>query len=222
MINAEDVVNYLKDNPSFFEQNKDVIGDLKFSDDQQPFHQRQIDVLKKRHADEQRRFQLVVDSAKNNQELDQSVHDFARRLLAWDQLSGEQNLDKVPAAESTITSHFGITAASICLLNQSDGSISAEEVGQLLLRVRHGNSICDDRVANDLLLKIFGQETAVASCAFVPLLPYQYLSGNEEGSTESEVIGILVMGDNDVERFKPGMGSIYLDRMGQLVAAFLS
>lgn len=199
MIKSEEVAEYLKKNPAFFDEHQDVLAEIQLGADQQPFHQRQVEVLKERHSAEQARFEMVVDSARSNQELEQSLHELAQRMLSEKQ-------DGSVSAENIITSHFSLKHVKVCL----EGEQFGDDLDLMKKRVAHGASVCDDRISSQLLEALFGEQNGVESCAFVPL--------NHAGKG----IGVMVLGAEEGQRFQPGMGTIYLDRIGQLVGAFLS
>ena len=199
MTKSEEVAEYLRQNPTFFDDHQDVLAELQIGGDQQPFHQRQVQVLRQRHSAEQARYEMVVDSARNNQELELSLHRLAQRLLREGQGKPEQ-------AEVIITDHFSLRSVKVCVDDKQFG----EEFGLIKKRVSHGASVCDDRVSSQLLEALFEENNKVESCAFVPL------------KSEESNVGVLVLGAVDRDRFTPGMGTIYLDRIGELVGAFLS
>ena len=201
-MNSEEVANYLKENPDFFENHQEILADIETAAEQQPFHQRQLEVLRQRHSAEQARYQTVVDSARNNQALEQTLHGFARQLLKV------QKRNAGTAAE-IVQREFDLDQTRIFLSakEQNDCDLDLE---LLVKRVAHGSSICDDRVSSDLLLQLFGPSHTVKSCAFVPM-------GQNTSSN-----GVMILGANEEDRFQPGMGAIYLDRIGELVYAFLS
>ncbi|MGI9316322.1 MAG: DUF484 family protein [bacterium] len=199
MTKSEEVAEYLRQNPAFFEEHQDVLADLQVGDTQLPFHQRQVQVLKQRHSAEQARYEMVVDSARNNQELELSLHQLAQKLLSEKQGSPG-------SAEAIIAAHFSLRHVKVCV----DDSQFGEEFALMKKRVLHGASVCDDRVASQLLESLFGNQNNVESCSFIPLQHNQ------------KSIGVVVLGSNERSRFQPGMGTIYLDRIGQLVGAFLS
>lgn len=199
MTKSEEVAEYLRQNPAFFDEHQDVLAELQIGGDQQPFHQRQVQVLKQRHSAEQARYEMVVDSARNNQELELSLHRLAQRLLRESPGNSER-------AESIVADHFSLGSVKVCV----DDAQFGEEFGLMKKRVSHGASVCDDRVSSQLLNVLFEDSHEVQSCAFVPL------------KCGESALGVLVLGAIDSGRFKPGMGTIYLDRIGELVGAFLS
>lgn len=199
MTKSEEVAEYLRQNPAFFEEHQDVLAELQVNDAQQPFHQRQVQVLKQRHSAEQARYEMVVDSARSNQELELSLHGLAQILLS-------QEKNTATNAETIIADHFTLGQVKVCV----EGKQFGEEFELMKKRVLHGASVCDDRISSQLLAVLFGEHNKVESCAFVPLT-------HGERST-----GVIVLGSHESSRFQPGMGTIYLDRIGQLVGAFLA
>lgn len=202
---AEDVAAYLKQNPDFFMEHQEVLAELEVAAEQQPFHQRQLEVLRQRHSAEQAKYEMVVDSARNNQALEQTLHEFAQQLLG----SG----DKEKSTAITVTKKmFQLEWAKI--FKPDEPEEQGVDVESLTKRVSHGSSICDDRVSTELLGQMFGDDHDVNSCAFIPL--------QITDQDRVQCIGVMVLGAADATRFQPGMGPIYLDRMGDLIAAFLS
>ncbi|MBX2868959.1 MAG: DUF484 family protein [Acidiferrobacterales bacterium] len=201
MLKPEDIATYLEENPAFFDQHRDLLATLQLSADDAPFHQRQVEVLRTRHSEEQAKYELVVDSARKNQTLEQQLHALSQELL-------KHPVHSVYRATETIEQHFDLPHVAIFREQDQDRN-AAEDVHFELLtkRVIHGNSICDDRVSTTLLDWMF-RDSGVASCAFVPLLSH--------GQN-----GVLTLGDADKERFQPGMGTVYLDRIGELISAYL-
>lgn len=192
---SEDVAAFLKRNPAFFTEYGEMLADLEV-DSGAPFHQRQIEVLRKRNDQEKERYEMVVESARNNQALEKSVHEFACNLLSCDSAMTD-------AIVEYLKTGFGVDGARIC--EPGDDAVDAGEFELMAQRVRHGSSICDDRVSTTLLNALFGADHGIRSCAFVPLRR-----------------GVMVLGSRDVEKFVPGMGPIYLDRVGELVSALQS
>ena len=203
MLKPEDVADYLKQNPAFFDQHLDLLSGKSNGEEPTPFHERQLAVLQQRHDAQVARYEEVVESARNNQALESSLHNLTLSLLASSTRDSE-------SASRILVERFDLEAATIIGSEGEDGNIQSDSSELLRQRVAHGSSICDDRVSNALLVELFGPGADVGSCAFVPL------SDGERGA------GVLVLGASSPERFQPGMGPVYLDRIGQLIGAFLA
>lgn len=209
-LTSDDVSDYLRQNPEFFSQNPDLITDLEAEGTLPPFHERQLVILRQRHRAEQEKYRMVVDSARNNLALEQSLHQFARDLLLL--RSDQSGRFQAPLERKIETSFELIRCRLLLLADVASGVENNDDYGLIAPRVAHGSSICDDRVSSTLLSKLFGEQNSIASCAFVPLA---------DANNEADLIGVMVFGASEVNRFQPGMGAIYLDRIGQLAAAFL-
>ena len=196
---SEDVAAYLKRNPAFFSENREVLADLTLHH-ANPFHQRQLEVLRERHTREKARYDMVVESARHNQALEQSLHEFSCILLA-------ENSWDAATMEAVVGNCFNLEGVRLCL--EGNGEMPKGDFDRLRDRVRHGGSVCDDRLPSTLLAGLFGEGNTISSCAFIPL-------------SVSSITGVLILGSTESGRFQPGMGVIYLDRIGELLSAILA
>lgn len=210
MSKAQDVIDFLKSNPRFLLENEELIADLDTADEQggNVFYERQLKVLRERESQQKARLELIVDGARDNQKLESDLTEVAIRLLSHasssDESARESPADRVIAL---VKRQFNIKDAVILLNADENRHGKYDEVRQ---RVMHKSSICDDRVSSQLMQGLFADEhEAIKSCAFVPL------------AYDDQLIGIMILGSNSAERFQPGVGVMFLDRLGQLVAAYI-
>ena len=207
MINAAAVLDYLKQNPSFFQQHETILVELGLMDRDKsaPFIERQIEVLKTRESEQKAKLDMIVDSARSNLKLEDDFLEIVIRLLSIDQSSGSA----MDIVSSLLVKQFNVKKAVVLLQMENMDSRHAhyDEIRQ---RVTHKSSICDDRISSSLLQALFDSEADhVKSCAFIPLL------------FDDEIKGVLVLGSSDRERFNPEMGVNFLDKLGLLVGAYL-
>ena len=205
MSKAQDVIEFLKSNPRFLLENEDLIADLDTAEEQSGnvFYERQLKVLRERENQQKARLELIVDGARDNQKLESDLTEVAIRLLSHD------SSNELPAAMvvALVKRQFNIKGAVVLLNSDGDRHAKYDEVRQ---RVMHKSSICDDRVSSQLMQGLFEEEyEAIKSCAFVPL------------TFDDQLIGVMILGSNSAERFQPGVGVMFLDRLGQLVAAYI-
>lgn len=59
----------------------------------------------------------------------------------------------------------------------------------------------------------FGSEGDSESIASMALVPLRF---------DGKTLGLLAMGSDDAERFVAGMGTLYIERLGDVIAASLS
>ncbi len=206
MPKTQEVIDYLKDNPSFFLENQELLGQLDFGgvNGATPFYERQLEVLKQRESQQQNKIDLIVHSAKNNQRLETDLLDMAVRLLSLEQI----RRDSLDLVSGLVMRQFNVKDA-VFMLNTKNGDIRHEKYDEVRQRVAHKSSVCDDRVSTSLMESVFGEQPGdIGSCAFVPLV------------FEDKIIGVMVMGSTDSTRFEPGIGVVYLDRLGLLLGGY--
>ena len=207
---TQEVIDYLKQHPSFFEENQALLRDLDFGDGDDkkvgaaPFYQRQHKVWKDRENQQQTKIDLIVDSAKNNQRLESDLLEMAIGLLS----SRQNRKDAVKTVIALMRRQFNVNDVAI-LLKREQGACGHPKYDDARQRVAHQSSVCDDRVSSDLLEALFHDNfKAIKSCAFVPLI------------FSDEIQGVMVLGSTSNARFQPGIGVMFLDRLGLLVGGY--
>jgi len=215
MPKPNEVADYLARHTDFFAERGELLAAMRLPEAfATPFHERQAQALRER----QTRLDRMLETLKANQNLEQELHEFAVELLAADVADAEAS----PAGEAVATgrpaellaARFDLTAAAVFVGRQKNNFDPAVDYAALCSRVEHLGGACDDRVSSKLCAALFPDvaadtAAAIASCAFVPLARARQLRG------------VLVLGDADRARFQPGMGVLFLDRIGQLVSAYL-
>lgn len=205
MPNSREVADYLEKHPDFFTERRALLAAMHLPEapGATPFHERQVQALRDRQA----RLDRVLDTVRDNQHLEQQLHQVAVELLNADGLDGPG------ATAALVETRFDLDAVAIFLASQmarQPASPPQVDYPSLCRRVEHLSSACDDRVSNKLSASLFPDAGAIASCAFVPLAHRQALCG------------VMVLGAADSQRFQPGMGVLILDRLGQLISACLA
>ncbi len=214
MPNSQEVADYLKKNPQFVVEHRDLLAGLEVSPPPDaplnaPAHarlqERQVQALRDRQARQQARLDWVVDTARSNHDLEHGLHQIAVNLLSLG--GGDAEAEAAPAL--LVKSRFDIDKVAIFLASRRH-EFAAVDYPSLCQRVAHLGSVCDDRVSSQLAAALFPGASAIASCAFIPLAHRQNL------------YGVMVLGAADKTRFQPDMGVMILDRLGQLIGAYLA
>jgi len=219
MPNSKAVADYLESHPDFFASRGALLAAMQLPEEfATPFHARQAQALRDRQA----RLDRMLETVKVNQNLEQELHQFAVELLGMVSGDGRAASDADAAAIAApmelLKTRFDLDAAAVFLDAQRDSFDPGLDYASLCNRVEHLGGVCDDRVSSKLSAALFpaaadvaaGAAAPVASCAFVPLARGRQLRG------------VMVLGDADRARFQPGMGALILDRLGQLVSAYLA
>ncbi len=207
MTTTEDVLRFLKKNPNFFSSNADELAKLNIagSNGADPFAARQLAVLRQRQREQTAKLNLIVDGAKHNLKREDDFLEFAVRLV------GERKIgiEAQKMASTLLIKQFNVKA-SVFVMDEENRENRHQNFHEIRQRVAHKSSVCDDRVAQTLLKNIFRDEAAdINSMAFIPLM------------FDDNVQGVLILGSTSEDRFAPGVGVNFLDKLGLLVGSYI-
>lgn len=206
---AEQVSRYLRSHPQFFEQHAHLLteiflpsphgnGTISLTERQQLAQRDKIRVMESKMAQ-------LISYAEQNDKISQHVHQFSVQLLASPSLDGLSNLLVQSMQDIFAVSHSQL----LIWQTPSDPSLAQDKLFSAV------SSPFQDWVSG-LSLPYCGEKPASAdglvpaslqSFAFIPL------------GDKNQVYGVLILGTEDPVRFKPDMGSMYLQRIGDLVSA---
>jgi uncharacterized protein YigA (DUF484 family) len=199
----EDVAAYLQNNPEFFEKHVEMLAGITIP---HPYggrtislSERQLLTLREKNRLLEKKLYELVENAKNNDELQDKVHQFTLAVLGAD--GREALLDIVPR---DLRERFDIPHAALRIWEQAPPTAEvltfADETPQ---------PVCLHRALYDTQ-SWFGEAGALLrSFAYLPLR-----NGNASN-------GLLILASEDEQRFYPEMGTLFLQRIADIVAAAL-
>lgn len=213
-LDAMEVAAYLRRHPTFLKDFPDLTMQLQVPREQGPAASLagyQLEVLRDKNAELQRRLAELVHFAGENEQLVVRVHSMTLALMRAATL--EQTVRTVVA---TLNEDFHTDLVRLVLfrrreslphadwLLQHEGGVAGwPEFAEFLSR---REPLCG-RLAADKLEALFGSRAGeVASAALLRI-------GD---------IGMLVLGSGELNRFHPGIGTIFLKLIGEAVAVALS
>jgi uncharacterized protein YigA (DUF484 family) len=205
------VANYLKEHPEFFEQYADTLADIYIPHPHGgraiPISERQILTLRERSRQLESKLREVIQFGEENDAIGEKVHRLTTALLAARDLAAV-----VRAVDYNLREDFAVPHV-VMRAWRPEGAVDAAELNPATDAVRdladglssphcttHTSAASDD---------LFGEAAPLLrSFAYVPL-------------RAAETFGILALASEDAERFYPDMGTVYLKRIGDMVAAAL-
>jgi uncharacterized protein YigA (DUF484 family) len=215
------VASYLAATPEFFDRHAQLLAKIRLPDSRGgattvSLLERQVEVLRERNRQLERKLKEFVDVARENDGLGARVLTMARRLIA--------TVDRaavIKAIEASLREDFG-AGQSVLVLTQA--AVPAGLAESRFLRVVQPDA-ADLRSFETLFSSgkprcgqlrdsqrdfLFGAGSVeIGSVALVPLGP----KGN---------LGLLACGSHDSQRFNPTMSTDFLARIGELIAAALA
>jgi uncharacterized protein len=207
---SEEVAQYLRKHPEFFEEYADMLADIQVPHPHGgraiPISERQIVALRDKNRLLQEKLGELVRFGEENGALSEKMHRLAVTLLTFTRLSDllhglHFNLSEDFSIPHMALRLWDITGEDPVLPEFAPTSADVRIVAESLLRPYCGPHVLDE------IKSFFGEDASrLRSFAMVPLRAEQ-------------TIGLLVMGSEDPQRFYPEMGTIYLTQLGELVSA---
>lgn len=212
-LSPESIADYLRENPGFFNDNPELIADLKIPHDRGvaiSLVEHQVSVLREQNQHTKRQLHELIEIARQNEELARRMHQLALTLM-----DAAEPKDIVKTLYDNLKKNFRADRVVMRLFADPafvDTYAGEEFAGADTKERSLFKSIIDKRLPLSGRLKrqqqvfLFGDEgDDISSAVMVPL------HGRGWG-------GILVIGSFDPERFQPGMGVELLANLGEVLS----
>ncbi|MHB0924881.1 MAG: DUF484 family protein [Gallionellaceae bacterium] len=203
MMRAEDVAQYLQDNPQFFEEHLETLAQIALPHPHGgrtiSLSERQLLALRDKNKELEKKLHDLIDFAKENDALQYKVHEFVIALFAAPDLATLQEMIPHLLREIFAVPH---TVLRLWQVNPPGAEVLAFADAQ-------EKPVCLHHAAHDTA-GWFGEAAArLHSFAYLPL------------HAGSETIGMLVLASEDKQRFYPEMGTVLLQRIAEAAGAAL-
>jgi uncharacterized protein YigA (DUF484 family) len=208
-LTADDVAEFLKQNPGFFENHVDVLTNLQIPHPHGgravSIGERQLIAVREKAKILEDKLHELIQFGEENDAAGEKVHRLACRLM------DSQGLD---AALDTLyldlLDHFAVPHVAVRLWNIAEAGSQAREFSPASPEIREfvekmTAPYCGHHPVYDSEAWFGEAATHLKSFAMTPLA--------HEGTT----FGVVALASEDPKRFYPGMGTLYLARIGELV-----
>jgi uncharacterized protein YigA (DUF484 family) len=215
------VASYLTATPEFFERHSQLLAKIRLPDlrggaSTVSLVERQVEVLRERNRQLERKVKDFVDVARENDVLGQRVLAMARRLIA-----AKDSAAVVAAIESALREEFDA--------GQSVLVVTAARAPQGVSETRFLRIVPADLPALRSFDTLFG--AGKPRCGQLRDSQREFLFGSDAGEIGSVAllplggkggIGLLACGSHDCHRFNPTMSTDFLAHIGELIVAALA
>ena len=213
MLTPEQVADFLRQNPGFFEQNVDLLVNLQIP---HPHGGRAVSIGERQLVAVREKTRLLEDKLREligfgeeNDVLSGKVHRLACRLLEVNGLDAA-----LDTAYLDLLDHFAVPHVAVRLWGVAESDPETKEFGQVASEMR-------DFVAQ-MAAPYCGSHAVYESNAWfgdaAPHLKSFALVALHRGG---QCFGVLALASEDAQRFYPEMGTLYLERIGELLACAL-
>jgi hypothetical protein len=204
------IVKYLRNQPDFFNRHLDLVETLRIPHPCKPalsLLEHQVLLLRQRNTQLRKKLQELMAVARNNAQL---VSHLQRLILVL--IEARQLQDMLYGIKEVLCKEFDADAMALCLAAQSvEMNLPKEALlsppAQLLFEplLSSEQPLCG-RLTQEQMQALFGEsKPSIASVALIPLRGLDWC-------------GLLAIGSRDDQRFYPGMGTLFLTAMGELIS----
>jgi uncharacterized protein YigA (DUF484 family) len=213
LLTPEQVADFLRQNPGFFEQHVDLLVNLQIP---HPHGGRAVSIGERQLVAVREKTRLLEDKLREligfgeeNDVLSGKVHRLACRLLEANGLDAA-----LDTAYLDLLDHFAVPHVAVRLWGVAESDPETKEFGQVPSEMR-------DFVAQ-MTAPYCGSHAVYESHAWfgdaAPHLKSFALVALRRGG---QCFGVLALASEDAQRFYPEMGTLYLERIGELLACAL-
>ncbi|TAK66051.1 MAG: DUF484 family protein [Betaproteobacteria bacterium] len=213
-MNAEDVVRYLQDNPGFFEDYAEVLAQIYIPHPHGgraiPIAERQILTLRERSKKLEGKLAELIQFGEDNDAIGEKMHRLCLALISAGDMQG-----MLQALYYNLREDFAVPHAAVRIWGPDAGDLARPECAPVTQELRQYTAGLEHPYcgagANAEVASWFGEAAAqLRSFACVPL---------RDG--RNACAGMLALASEDLMRFYPEMGTLYLKRLGELASAAL-
>jgi uncharacterized protein len=213
----ESIAVYLRDNPDFFDRHPKLLEDMVVPHScggAVSLVEYQVGVLRDQVHELRRRMQSLANNARDNEALSQRLHQLTLSLVECTRLD-----EVLTNLYQSMGEDFKADFAAIRLfadpLSERDQGLgefvgSHSDASALFPRVLASNKPICGHLEEKQLAFLFPENAAeLGSGALLPL-------------GQNSRFGVLAIGSRDAQRFHPGMGTIFLRQLGDIVSRVLA
>ncbi|OXR48979.1 MULTISPECIES: DUF484 family protein [unclassified Pusillimonas] len=211
-LSADEVALFLRENPGFFHEHADVFADLRVPHPHETraisLGERQILTLRAKAKDLEWKLSGLINNASGNEKISRTLTAWCARMLA------EPDAEKIPAhIIDSLANLFELPDTTLRLLE------SSPRVAE-----RFTQDVSDD-------IRLWAQALPNPYCG--PTEGHAvsaWLSDNAQSMAvvplrapaSGKLLGLLVIGSAEADRFEPDMGTAFLEIIGELSASALT
>jgi uncharacterized protein YigA (DUF484 family) len=213
----EVVASYLRKHPDFLSKRPDILEVLEVqheSGEAASLIERQVEQLRASNQDLTRQLNRLVQIASENEQLMSRLHSLTLELMTI-----ESRHEFFTRLGQSLLNDFNADILQICLFDRAAAAEAGEDVMAVepddpaiepfRAHLDKGSTVCG-RLSEGKLDFLFGNKARwVQSTALVPL--------GEKGAD-----GMMAIGSSDPARFYPGMGTLFLDLLANVISTRLS
>ena len=213
VMQPNEILQYLQDNPQFFENYADTLANIYIPHPHNgkviPISERQIVTLRDKNQTLQKKLLELISFGEENDAIGEKMHHFTVALLTFNDLD-----ELLRGININLCEDFAVPHTAIRLWNIAGNDLECEEFAETSDDIHAiadslSQPYCGPHIADEIKQWFGTDADHLQSFAMIPL-------------RVTKTIGLLALGTPDPQRFYPGMGTLHLKRLGELASTALS
>ena len=200
---ADDVAQYLQDNPQFFDTYAEILAGIRiphpYGGRTVSLSERQMLTLREKHKELEKKLQEMLEFASENEALQNKVHQFTLALFDVQDIMSLQD-----AVTRNLRDIFSVPHVALHIWK---GLPPSAEV--LAFSDEYKQPVCTHHAVHETLGWFGEAAPGLKSFAYLPLRAGEHS------------IGLLVLASEEAQRFYPEMGTVFLQRIAETVSSAL-
>ncbi|MEE9310224.1 MAG: DUF484 family protein [Cocleimonas sp.] len=210
MMDESVIADYLQSHPDFFQRHSELLATLQVPHQAgtASLIERQVAVLRDKSRDLEEQLNGLIRTARGNEQIVTRLQRFTLELMRADNLN-----DVIATCQDILRDDFNADFVTLRIIGGDDTMHFVAPDNKTL---KHFDKLFATKKPVCGRLKSEQQDflfkknaDAVNSVALIPL-------------AGAERIGVLALGSEDETRFHPGMGTVFISHLGELISASLS
>ncbi len=208
-LDANDVAAYLKAHPDFFNLYADLLAQIVITDPHNgravSITERQLTALRDRNKQLEAKLAELIQFGEENDAISEKLHELNLSLMRADTFTVASRVLHESLEETFAVPHVALRLWDSTALNElPEQSLADEETRTFADTLKH--PYCGSSTG---LAALSWLGSGIRSLALIPL---------RQGEAS---MGLLILGSEDIQRFYPEMGTLFLERIGDIVSAAL-
>jgi uncharacterized protein len=210
---TEQVADFLKQNPGFFEQHVDILMNLQIPHPHGgravSISERQLVAVREKAKILEDKLRELIQFGEENDAVGEKVHRLACRLIAATSL--DASLDTLYL---DLLDHFAVPHVAVRLWSVAQADAETKEYATVAVEMR--------QFAGNMTAPYCGHHAVYESQAwFGESAPHLKSFALVALAHEGFHFGVIALASEDPQRFYPEMGTLYLQRIGELLSVAL-
>ncbi|MEE9327037.1 MAG: DUF484 family protein [Cocleimonas sp.] len=203
------IAEYLSSNPDFFQRHSSLLETIQVPHDTgtTSLIERQVAVLREKSRDLEEQLNGLISAARGNEQTVTKLQRFTLELMRAEGVD-----DVIATCQEILRQDFNADYVTLKLISNDKGIhfISPENnvLDSFSTLFETQKPVCG-RLKDQQQQFLFGGDAEVNSTALIPLF-------------SADKTGILALGSSDESRFHPGMGTVFISYLGELISTSIT